>query len=169
MRQINETTFLILPILSARRPTARIAAGNKSTRLHSSATCVQSVSLELTTFVLIFAHIQTNDLSFAQCVVKRSRVSTIASATKVFTRVRRNSFVEATCKLVQAGVAGADLLVQMLWVDTLDRKPDESASNPCLMRKPLRDGKPGSKSSNKHKLLQVWWRRRLQARSQTST
>ena len=129
--RINESTFLILPILSARPPTARIVAGNKSTRLPSSATCVQSASPELTTFVLIFVHIQTNDLSFARFAVKRSRVSMIASATKAFTRVRRSSFVEELCKLVQIGVVGADLLVQTLWADTLDLKPDESASNPC--------------------------------------
>jgi len=163
------TTFLISPILSALPPMARIAAGNRSIRLHSSATCVRSVSLELTTFVPIFAHIQTNDLSFARSVVKHLRVSTIVSVTKVFIRVKRSSSAEATYKLVQAGVVGVDSLVQTLWAATLDRKPDESASNPCLMRKPPRDGKPGSKSSNRHKLLQAWWRRHPRAHSQIWT
>jgi hypothetical protein len=100
---------------------------------------------------------------------KRLHVSTIASATKVFTRAKRSSFVEETCRLVQAGVVGVGSLVQTLWADTSDRKPDESASNPCLTRKPPRDGKHGLKSSNRHKLLQVWWRRHLRARSQIST
>lgn len=169
MLRTNVTTFLILPILSARPPMERIVAGNRNIRLPSSATCAQSVSLELTTSVLIFAHIQTNDLSFARFVVKRSRVSTIASATKVFTPARRSSFAGETCRLVQVGVVGVDSLVQMLWVATLDRKPGESASNLCLMRKPPRDGKLGLKSSNRRKLLQVWWRHRLRARSQIST
>ena len=160
---------LILPILSARPPTARTAAGNKSTQLPFSATCVQNALPELTTFGLIFVHTQMNDPSFARSVAKRSRASTIASATRVFTRARRSSFVEATCRLVQAGVVGVDSLVQTRWADTSDRKLDESASNLCLMRKPPRDGRPGLKSSNRHKLLQVWWRRRLRARSQIST
>lgn len=165
----NETTFLILPILSARPPTVRIVAGNKSIRLPSSVTCVPSVSLELTTFALIFARIQTNDPSFAQFVVKRSRVSMIVSATKAFTLARRSSFAEETCRLVQVGVVGADLLVQTLWADTSDRKQDESASSLCSTKKPRRDGKPGLKSSNRHKLLQAWWRRRPRAHSQIST
>lgn len=169
MLRINEITFLILPILSGHHRMARIAAGNRNIRLPSSATCVRSVSLEHTTFALISAHIQTNDLSFARSVVKHSRVSTIVSATKVCTRVRRSSFAEETCRLVLAGVAGVDLLVQTLWADTSDRKPGECASNLCLMRKQPRDGKPGLKSSNRHKLLQAWWRRRPQAHSQIST
>ena len=167
--RINETTFLILPILSAHHRMAQIAAGSRSTRQPSSATYVQSVSLERTTFALIFAHIQTNDLSFARFVVRRSRASTIASATKVCIRARRSSFAEETCRLVQVGVAGVGSLVRTLWVDTLDLKLDESASNLCLMRKPPRDGKPGLKSSNRHKLPQAWWRRRPQALSQIST
>ena len=55
-----------------------------------------------------------NDLSFARFVVKRSRVSTIASATKVFTRARRSSSVEVTCRAAPVGDVDADSLVQML-------------------------------------------------------
>lgn len=160
---------MILPILSARPPMVRIVEGNKSIRLPSSVTYVPSVSLEHTTFALIYAHIQTNDLSFARFAVKHSHASTIVSATKAFTRARRSSFVGVTCRLVQAGVVGADLLEQTPWADTSDRKQDESASNLCSMRKLPRDGKPGLKSSNRHKLLQAWWRRHPRAHSQIST
>ena len=158
MPRNNETTFWILPTLSARHQMVRIVAGNKSIRLPSSATSVRSVSQEHTIFVLTFAHIQTNDLSFAQSAVKPLHASTIASATRVFIPARRSSYAKVPYKVVQAGVAGADLLVRMLWAATSGQKPDEFASNLCSTRKPPRGRRRGSKSSSRHKLQQVWWR-----------
>lgn len=134
----------------------RRVAGNRSTQLHSNAISAQSDSQERTIFVHIFAHIRTNDPLFVQSAVKRSHVSTIASATKVFIRARRSSSVKATYRAAQAGAVGADLLVQMLWVDTSDQKLDESASSLCLTRKPLKGKKHGLKNSSRRKLPQVW-------------
>jgi hypothetical protein len=156
MPRTNETTSSILPTLSAHPRMARIVAGNKSIRLHSSATSVRSVSLGHTIFVLIFAHIQTSGLSFVRYAVRPLHANTIASVTKVFIRARRNSCVKDHYRAAPAGAAGADSLVPMPWAATSGQKLDEYASNLCSMRKPPRDKRLGSKSSSRHKLQQVW-------------
>lgn len=92
----------------------RIKAGDKNTRLHSSVTFARNASQEHIIFDLIFGHIQTSDPSFAPSAVKPSHASTIASATKVSIRARRNSSAVVRYRAPQVGVVGVDLLVQML-------------------------------------------------------
>ena len=83
MLRINEITSLTSLTLSERHPTAQKVAGNRNTRLPSSALSVPSDSQEHTTYALISEHTRMSDRSFARSAAKRSLVNKIANDTKV--------------------------------------------------------------------------------------
>jgi hypothetical protein len=155
MLRISETTFSTLPILSERHPMVRKAAGNKNTRLPSSVLSARNDSLEHTTCALTSEHTRMSDRSFARCAAKHSLANTTASVTKVCTLARRSSCVAALSRVVRTGAVVADSPAQMPWAATSDQRLVGSASSPYWMKKLLKDRRPGSKSSSKHKLPQA--------------
>jgi hypothetical protein len=151
--RISETTFWILLIPSGRLLMARKAAGNRNTRLPSSVRFALSDSLERITYALTSEHTRTSDRSFARSAARHSLANTTANATKVCTLARRSLCVAALSRVAQTGAVVADSPAQMPWVVTSGRKLAVFASNPYWTKRPLKDRRPGSKNSNRHKLL----------------
>lgn len=154
----SETTSSISQIPSERLQMAPIAAGNRNILLLSNATFARSDSQELTISALIFAHILTSDLSFAQSVARPSPASTIANATRVFILEKRSLSAGAPSRVTRIGVVDEGLLVPTPWAGILGRKLDVSASSLYLTRKPPRGRKPGWKSNSKRKSQLDWLR-----------